>query len=148
MRSICYREFRDKDLETVAKVWLESWRSIGLDSDRQMTEDANRERIHRELADGWHVMVASDAGQIIGFLATRPKEAVLDQLFIDPEAKGRGIGTALLKLAMTEMPDGFQLRAAEANRAACDFYESRGLRRSGVEPHPAFGHMTVVYVWP
>jgi ribosomal protein S18 acetylase RimI-like enzyme len=148
MRSVCYREFRDNDLEAVAKVWLESWRSIGLGSDRLVTEAANRERIRRELADGWHVTVAIDGDRIVGFLATRPIEGVLDQLFISPEAKGCGIGTALLKLAMTEMPDGFRLRAAEANRAACKFYEARGLRRRGAEPHPAFGHMTVIYVWP
>jgi ribosomal protein S18 acetylase RimI-like enzyme len=148
MTSICYRDFRDEDLEAVAKVWLDSWRSIGMHSDRLVTEAVNRERIRSELQNGWHVTVAADGDRIIGFLATRPKEGVLDQLFITPDAKGRGIGTRLLELARTEMSGGFRLRAAEANRHACAFYESRGLRHGRLEPHPTFGHMTVIFLWP
>lgn len=71
----------------------------------------------------------------------KPTEGVLDQLFIRPSAKGREIGTALLKRAMTEMPDRFWLRTADANGAACAF-------RDRLEPHPRLGHMTVICVWP
>jgi hypothetical protein len=46
---------------------------------------------------------------------------------------------------MTEMPEGFRLRTADANRAACAF---SGLRRDRMEPHPRSGHMTAIYVWP
>ena len=123
MPHVCYRNFRNGDLEAVATVWLESWRSTGLD-------------------------VTAEDEQVIGFLATKPTEGVLDQLFVSPSAKGRGIGTALLKRAMTEMPDGFWLRTADANRAACAFYEAQGLRRDRMEPHPRLGHMTAIYVWP
>jgi ribosomal protein S18 acetylase RimI-like enzyme len=145
---VCYRNFRDGDLEVVATVWLESWRSIGLDIAALATELGFQERIRLELESGWRVIVAAEDEQVIGFLATKPTEGVLDQLFVSPNAKGRGIGTALLKRAMTEMPNGFWLRTADANQAACAFYEARGMRRDRIEPHPRLGHMTVIYVWP
>jgi ribosomal protein S18 acetylase RimI-like enzyme len=145
---VCYRNFQDDDLKAVATVWLESWQSIGLDVAALTTEFAFQERIRLELATGWRVIVAAEDEQVVGFLATKPTEGVLDQLFISPSAKNRGIGTALLKRAMTEMPDGFWLRTADANRAACAFYEARGLRRDRMEPHPRLGHMTAIYVWP
>jgi ribosomal protein S18 acetylase RimI-like enzyme len=146
--SVCYRNFRDGDVEAVATVWLESWRSIGLDVAALATELGFQERIRLELESGWRVILAAEDEQVIGFLATKPTEGVLDQLFVSPNAKGRGIGTALLKRAMTEMPDGFWLRTAAANQAACAFYQARGMRRDRIEPHPRLGHMTVIYVWP
>jgi GNAT superfamily N-acetyltransferase len=45
------------------------------------------------------------AGQrIVGFLATKPAISVLDQLFVTPDMKGKGIGKALLASAKAEMP--------------------------------------------
>ncbi len=148
MPPVCYRNFRDGDLEAVATVWLESWWSTNLDVAAFATELEFQKRIRLELETGWRVIVAAEDEQVVGFLATKPTEGVLDQLFINPSAKGRGIGTALLKRAMTEMPDGFWLRTADANRRACAFYEAQGLRRDRLEPHPRLGHMTAIYVWP
>src|SRR5580658_3872656 len=148
MPPVCYRDFRYDDLEAVATVWLESWRSTGLDVAALATEHEFQERIRLELETGWHVIVAAEDQLVVGFLATKPTEGVLDQLFISPGAKGKGIGSTLLKRAMKEMPNGFWLRTADANRAACAFYEARGLRRDRVEPHPRLSHMTAIYVWP
>jgi ribosomal protein S18 acetylase RimI-like enzyme len=148
MTSAHYRAFEHDDLEAVAAVWMESRRSIGRDVAELPTLRENQDRIRREIENGWHVIVASENVQIVGFLACKSAEGLLDQLFISPNAKGRGIGTALLKRAMTEMPAGFWLRAAVANRAARGFYESHGLRPTRIEPHPTLGHMTVIYVWP
>jgi len=145
---VCYRNIRDDDLEAVATVWLESWRSTNLDVAALATELEFQKRIRLELETDWRVIVATEDEQVVGFLATKPTKGVLDQLFINPSAKGRGIGTALLKRAMTEMPGGFWLRTADANRPACAFYEVHGLRRDRIEPHLRLGHMTAIYVWP
>ncbi len=117
-------------------------------SSRLATEHGCRERIQRGLATGWRIVVAQGGGRTVGFLATTPNDRVLDQLFVSPTAKGRGIGAALLHLAMADVPDGFWLRCAEANRVACLFYQAHGLRPERVEPHPVLGHPSVIYVWP
>ncbi len=109
MLPVCYRNFRDGDLEAVATVWLESWRSTGLNVAALATKLEFQERLRLELEIGWRVIVATQDERVVGFLATKPTEGVLDQLFISPSAKGRGIGTALLKRAMTAC-------AAERNR--------------------------------
>ena len=50
---------------------------------------------------------------MVAFLATKPEQHVLDQLFVSPDAKGKGLGTRLLRLAVAEMPGGFRLRHGE-----------------------------------
>lgn len=92
-------------------------------SSRLATEHGCRERIQRGLAAGWRIVVAQGGGRTVGFLATTPNDRVLDQLFVSPTAKGRGIGAVLLHLAMA---DWFWLRCAKANRVACLFYQAHG----------------------
>ncbi len=48
MSPVCYRNFQDDDLEAVATVWLESWRSTGLDVAALATELEFRERVRFE----------------------------------------------------------------------------------------------------
>ena len=56
MPPICYRDFRDGDLNAVAKIWHESWRSTGLSFGSLLaTEQRLRERVQRELGNGWRV---------------------------------------------------------------------------------------------
>lgn len=143
------RDFRNDDLDGVAAAWAESWRSMALSIPSPLaTEHGCRESIQRGVAAGWRIVVAQDGERTVGFLATIPDDRVLGQLFVSPIAKGRGSGAALLHLAMTDMPDGFWLRCAEANRVACLFYHAHGLRPERVEPHPVLGHPTVIYAWP
>lgn len=148
MSSVTLRPFMDADLDAVARVRLESWRSTGLDVVARATEGGNRARIRDELAAGWRVTVAVEDKRIVAFLAAKPATSALDQLFVSPDMKGRGIGAALLKRAMADMPGGFWLRTAEANVDACRFYEAHGMRRDRGEPHPLLGHATAIYLWP
>ena len=67
-----------------------------------------------------------DDGQLRGFAVLRGDE--LSQLYVDPDAFGRGIGSALLDVAKTERPDGFTLWVFQANERARRFYEDRGCR--------------------
>ncbi len=53
MSRVCYRNFQDGDLEAVAAVWFESWRSTDLDVAALATELGLHERIRLELEIGW-----------------------------------------------------------------------------------------------
>jgi ribosomal protein S18 acetylase RimI-like enzyme len=142
-----FRAYSEGDLMPLARLWLESWLSTGPAVESAVTEDSNRERIIREISSGWKVTIASEADEIVGFLATKPHQKVLDQLFIKPRAKGRGIERALLKIAMREMPGGFSLRTAADNGAACKFYERNGLSFSHTDTHPTVGYQIAIYCW-
>ena len=144
---VLYRPYRDADVDQVARVWLDSWRSTGISASNHVSEASNRERIIREIASGWRVTVAAHANSIVAFLAIKPTEKVLDQLFVTPSFQVIGIGLALLQTAKEQMPDGFWLRTAADNHAARRFYESHGLAFDRLEAHPVLGHQTAIYIW-
>lgn len=52
----------------------------------------------------------------------------LDDLYVVPEAAGRGVGTALLGVVESFLPGGFGLWAFASNVPAREFYRARGVR--------------------
>ena len=111
------------------------------------TEQELRRRLDVEFAAGWSVTVAICKSEIIGFVASRLKEAVLAELFVRPGSIGSGVGRALLAEAMKAMPGGFTLYTRSANPTARRFYGKAGLTavRNGV--HPRTGDPITYYGW-
>lgn len=74
----------------------------------------------------------------------------LDQLYVEPELTGRGIGAALVALAKERRPDGLRLWTFVSNTGAQRFYERHGFAeaqrtdgRDNEERSP-----DILYVWP
>ena len=65
-------------------------------------------------------------GAVVGFAVVG--EAELDHAYVEPEAQGRGIGSALFARVVEVRPDGFRLWAFRDNTGARRFYEARGCR--------------------
>lgn len=105
------------------------------------------ERVHAEFAAGWDVMVALRGDTIVGFAAMKPREAVLDQLFLDPGAVGGGVGRTLLEAVKAAMPKGFTLFTRTGNSTARRFYEKAGLIALRDDIHPRFGDAIIYYGW-
>jgi ribosomal protein S18 acetylase RimI-like enzyme len=149
---IAIRGYRDTDLAATALLWLQSWRSTGLAVALKPGEAElyvhNLERIPRELAAGWELHLAWDNAKLVGFLALNPTAQQVAELFVLPEAQGRGIGALLLDFAKAALSNGFWLRTAVDNARACRFYERNGCRRGEVARHPSLDHETVTYHWP
>ena len=84
---------------------------------------------HRAYATGLvsssEVWVAVDEGAIVGMASILGD--LLQQLFVHPDAQGRGAGGALLDKTKELRPDGFTLWTFQQNERACRFYERRGL---------------------
>ena len=106
-----------------------------------------RQRIDRELETGWSLFVAECNDEMVGMLAIKMEVAILDQIFVRTDAQRRGIGKSLLDVAMSEMPEGFELRMSSENRRAERFYDRAGLRlvREGV--HPTSGLAVKYFRW-
>lgn len=106
-----------------------------------------RDRIDDELSAGWDLYIATRSSRVVGMLAIEPRDAVLDQIFVLPREQRSGVGTRLLNAAKREMPQGFTLRIASANRRAARFYERSGLSHTGVGSHPVTGAPVQYLVW-
>lgn len=69
-----------------------------------------------------HVAVLGD--RVVGY--TRATATWLDDLYVLPEAQGRGVGRALLGRVLTLHPDGIGLWVFESNLPAREFYARHG----------------------
>lgn len=94
------------------------------------------------------VTVAQAGDRLLGFAAVDGQW--LEQLYIEPEAQGSGVGQALLGAVKEARPGGFQLRVFTRNARARRFYEAAGFRLteqsdgSRNEEHEP----DCTYIWP
>jgi GNAT superfamily N-acetyltransferase len=141
------RAAREADFDAVAEVWFEAGRTAdGAPADHPSLGEL-RARVDREVAADWRLTVAVEDGRIIAFLAIKPAQAILDQLFVLPSRQRLGAGSLLLACAMRDMPDGFTLRTATANTRARRFYERSGLTLVSESLHPRYGTPVCIYGW-
>lgn len=90
--------------------------------------------VHRdEEVGGWiasnvillqETWVAETEQGLIGMISLG--ECWIEQLYVDPEWTGRGIGSMFIRLAQERYPQGLQLWCFESNLGARRFYERHG----------------------
>ncbi|MDB5471595.1 MAG: acyl-CoA N-acyltransferase [Caulobacter sp.] len=132
----------------LAQLWLDSWRSTDTANEEVVLVEDLAARILEETATVWDLTLAFQDDTLTGFMALRPHDDCLDQLFMAPTAKGQGLGSQLMDLAKQRLPNGMWLRTAEANHAARAFYEKRGFHHYDTDQHPTLGYSRVFYRWP
>lgn len=116
----------DKDLSgELFDVWEASVRAT-----HDFLSEADIERIGGYVPDAFHaaetMMVACDkSGRLRGFCGITGDE--IEMLFIDPEARGCGIGSALLRRALDEY-GATKVDVNEQNGQAVGFYEHMGFK--------------------
>ena len=80
----------------------------------------------------------ADDATLLGFvrfvLPDEVRVGWLDDLYVDPAGAGQGIGTLLLDLVKSSLPDGFGLWVFERNLPARAFYRAKGLVEVGTAP--------------
>jgi GNAT superfamily N-acetyltransferase len=74
------------------------------------------------------VTVATVDEHVVGVVAVRrtPGASWVDQLYVDPEYCGRGIGARLLTTTLLALPRPIRLYSFQRNEGARRFYERRG----------------------
>jgi GNAT superfamily N-acetyltransferase len=145
---VSLRPARPGDAAAIAGVWLRSF-----DAALPTVRRAHRDEevcgwIREVLIPRRDVWVAEADGAVVGMLAL--SEGWVDQLYLDPVWRGRGIGERLVALAQRRQPSGLQLWTFQVNEAARRFYERHGFvavewtdGAANEEREP-----DVRYVWP
>ena len=135
------------EYDSIARIWMESWVSTGLDMASDSLLEKLRTRIRREIDGGWSLFVAEDGGRLVAMLAIHLPRKYLDQLFVAPEYQGRSIGRRLLAFTRTKLPDEICLRSALKNEKAWRWYEREGFVFEREDISPENGLTMKCYRW-
>ncbi len=141
------RPARTNEYDEIARVWMNSWVSTGLEDASNFLLAQLRARIPREVEKGWSLFVADDAGAIAAMLALHLPNMYLDQLFVAPEYQGRDLGRKLLAFTRQRLPDEIWLRCVRENEKAWRWYEREGFVFEKEEVEPMTGFVMKHYRW-
>ncbi|GGS34902.1 GNAT family N-acetyltransferase [Actinokineospora fastidiosa] len=112
------------DAAAMAEVWLRSFTAALPGVRRAHDDDAVRRWFTHVVVPRGESWVAVADGAVVGLLVLDGRE--LDQLYLDPSWRGRGLGNRFLDLAKRLRPDGLALWTFQANHPARRFYERHG----------------------
>jgi GNAT superfamily N-acetyltransferase len=141
------RPARPDEYDEIARVWMESWCSTGLDDASNFLLAQLRARVPREVEHGWSLFVADDGGTLAAMLALNLPQLYLDQLFVAPSYQGRSLGRQLLAFTRTHLPDEIWLRCVRENEKAWRWYEREGFVFEKEEVEPMNGFTMKYYRW-
>ncbi len=164
------RRARTSDVPNIAALHADSWRRNyrGAYLDSFLDSDVMADRLAvwtdrlAQPETSQHTTIADLDGVVVGFAHTIVDSdptwgALLDNLHVTHELKGRGIGTQLMaetavSLIRLTRSSGLYLWVLEQNKAAQAFYNARGgacVERAIGGPFPGGGTAaTLRYVWP
>jgi len=147
MPEIIIRPARADEYDAVARVWMDSWVSTGLEEASQFLLAKLRARVPQEVEKGWSLFVADDRGELAAMLALHLPKLYLDQLFVAPSYQGKSLGRKLLAYSRAQMPDEIHLRCVRENEKAWRWYEREGFVFEQEQVEPMTGFVMKYYRW-
>jgi GNAT superfamily N-acetyltransferase len=135
------------EYDEIARVWMNSWVSTGLEEASNFLLAKLRARIPLEVEKGWSLFVADDGGALAAMLALHLPNLYLDQLFVAPEYQGQNLGRRLLAFTRQHLPDEIYLRCVRENEKAWRWYEREGFVFEKEEIEPMTGFAMKYYRW-
>jgi ribosomal protein S18 acetylase RimI-like enzyme len=141
------RPARPDEYDEIARVWMESWVSTGLEDASNFLLAHLRGRLQREIENGWSLFVADNDGALAAMLALHLPKLYLDQLFVAPAYQGRLLGRQLLAFTRTLLPDEIHLRCVRENEKAWRWYEREGFAFEKEQVEPTNGFTMKYYRW-
>jgi len=140
------RPYRADDEEAAIALWLETWRRAYPSIDFAARVPWWRRRWRDELVPDAAIIVAEQAGALIGFV-TVDTAGYLDQLVVAPGQWGSELGNTLLVEAKRLSPDRITLLVNSDNARAIRFYERNGFARAGEDVNPTSGRPVLRMEW-
>jgi ribosomal protein S18 acetylase RimI-like enzyme len=141
------RPARPDEYDEIARIWMNSWASTGLDEPSNFLLAKLRARIPMEVERGWSLYVADDDGTLAAMLALHLPDCYLDQLFVAPEYQGNNVGRMLLAFTRKHLPDQIWLRCVRENEKAWRWYEREGFVFEKEQVEPMTGFVMKYYRW-
>ena len=141
------RPARADEYDEIARVWMESWVSTGLEDASNFLLATLRARVPQEVEKGWSLFVADDGGTLAAMLALHLPKRYLDQLFVAPQFQGRSLGRRLLAFTRTHLHDEIFLRCVRENEKAWHRYEREGFVFEQEQVEPMTGFVMKHYRW-
>jgi GNAT superfamily N-acetyltransferase len=148
--TIAIRRAGVEDARAAAELWLRARRAaIGAIPAPVHADDDVRGWFASHVIPDCELWVAEEgSGRLVGILVLDGEW--VDQLYVDPEQTGRGIGRRLLTVAKHERPGGLRLWTFVSKAGAQRFYERHGFveveRTDGRRNEEGLPDM--LYVWP
>src|SRR6202008_2229805 len=147
MPDITIRPARADEYDAVARVWMDSWVSTGLEEASNFLLAKLCARVPQEVEKGWSLFVADDGGKIAAMLALHLPKLYLDQLFVAPRYQGESLGRKLLAFTRQPLPDEIELRCIRENEKAWRWYERGGFVYEKEQVEPMTGFVMKYYRW-
>ncbi|MFF0360587.1 GNAT family N-acetyltransferase [Streptomyces sp. NA02536] len=124
-RDVLLRRALASDAEAAAAVWLRSFAAALPGVVRPRSDDEVRAYFRHVLVPARDTWLAEAAGgAVTGVMVLEGEE--LEQLYLAPEWRGRGIGDRFVALAKERSPGGLTLWTFQVNGPAHRFYERHG----------------------
>jgi putative acetyltransferase len=140
------RPYHAEDEDAAIALWLETWQQAYPGIDFAARVPWWRERWRGELVPNAAIMVAEQAGALIGFV-TLDATGYLDQLVVAPDHWGSELADALIDEAKRLSPDRITLLVNTDNTRAIRFYERNGFVRAGGDVNPTSGKPVLRMEW-
>lgn len=141
------RPARTDEYDEIARVWMNSWASTGIEAASNFLLAKLRARILLEVEKGWSLFVADNDGTLAAMLALHLPDRYLDQLFVAPEYQSQNLGRGLLAFTRQHLPTEIHLRCVRENEKAWRWYEREGFIFEKEEVEPRTGFVMKYYRW-
>ena len=147
MPSPTIRPARPDEYDEIARVWMDSWASTGIESASKFLLAKLCARVPLEVERGWSLFVADDGGRLAAMLALHLPKLYLDQLFVAPAYQGHSLGRRLLAFTRELLPDEIHLRCVRENEKAWRWYEREDFVFEKELVEPMTGLVMKYYRW-
>jgi putative acetyltransferase len=140
------RPYRAEDEDAAIALWLKTWQRAYPSIDFSARLPWWRERWCNELVPNAAIIVAEEAGELVGFV-TIDADAYLDQLVVAPDRWGSALAGLLVDEAKRLSPDRITLLVNTDNIRAIRFYERNGFAHAGDKVNPTSGRPVLKMEW-
>jgi putative acetyltransferase len=140
------RPYRPEDEGAAIALWQQTWQRAYPEIDFAARVSWWRERWRSELVPNAAIIVAEQAGALIGFV-TIEASGYLDQLVVAPDHWGSELANTLVNEAKHLSPDRITLLVNTDNARAIRFYQRNGFVHAGDDVNPTSGRPVLRMEW-
>jgi len=140
------RSYRADDEDASIELWRQTWQRTYPSIDFTARLAWWRERWRNELVPNAAIIVAEQAGALLGFV-TIDGSGYLDQLVVRPDRWGSSLAGALVDEAKRRSPGGITLHVNKDNARAIRFYRRNSFMDDGEDVNPTSGRPVLRMTW-